>query len=436
MVFRPEEAEYHFALHVMHHLRFPKLRAVDVRPQRQNGYLYYLLADPLELSDDSLLVPQAFGPLLALCDGSQSDAAAICRTLAQRYQLALDPTTIRQLLDALDEACLLENQRSAAALAQKVADYRALPARPAAHAGLAYPDEPRTLTRLLDGYLNAPIGPRGVDDRARRNGSALRQEVTGVFSPHIDYGRGGPVYARTWQAAAQAAQAAELVILIGTDHQGDDLFTLTRQSYATPFGLLPTATDVVDDLAQAVGEKAAFAGELRHLREHSLELVAIWLQHARRGRPVEMLPVLVGGLYRFFADARGPAGDDRIQRFVETVRGHAAGRRTLVVASGDLSHVGPAFGGQPLNRSARASLAASDDGLVERLTAGDGEGFYRSICGVQDKNNVCGLTPTYLTLKILGKGVRGERLAYDSCPADEASTSAVTIGGVVFGGGD
>lgn len=40
------------------HLRFPKLRAVDVRPQRQNGHVYYLLADPLELSDDSLLVPR------------------------------------------------------------------------------------------------------------------------------------------------------------------------------------------------------------------------------------------------------------------------------------------------------------------------------------------------------------------------------------------
>ncbi|MFZ1756284.1 MAG: hypothetical protein WAU10_21215 [Caldilineaceae bacterium] len=40
--------------------------------------------------------------------------------------------------------------------------------------------------------------------------------------------------------------------------------------------------------------------------------------------------------------------------------------------------------------------------------------------------------PSYLTLKILGEGVRGARLAYDTCPADKADMSAVTIGGVVF----
>ena len=184
-----------------------------------------------------------------------------------------------------------------------------------------------------------------MDDSAHRNGSALHSEVRGIFSPHIDYARGGPVYARTWQAGMEAANDAELVILIGTDHYGSDLFTLTRQSYATPFGLLPTALDVVDDLAQAVGVEAAYAGELRHLREHSLELVAVWLQHARRGRPVALVPVLVGGLHGFFGNGSSPAADSRIRAFVETVQRHASSQKTLIVASGDLAHVGPAFGG-------------------------------------------------------------------------------------------
>ena len=414
-------------------LRFPKLRGVDVRPHRQNGYSYLLLADPLELSDGSLLMPQAFGPLLALCDGSQTDASALCRTLAQRYRLSLDETTVRQILDALDEAYLLENERSAEAIQRKMAHYRDLPARPTSHAGVAYPDDPAALTRLLDSYSRQPIGPRGVDDTFHRNGSGPVGEVRGIFSPHIDYTRGGPVYARTWQAAAEAANDAELVILIGTDHYGNDLFTLTRQSYATPFGLLPTATDVVDDLAEAVGVEAAYAGEMRHLREHSLELVAVWLQHARRGKPVALVPALVGGLHRFFDDSGSPSADSRIRSFVETVQRHAAHKKTLIVASGDLSHVGPAFGGQPLTPASRTRLRSADDELVAQMFAGDGEGFYRSIRSVRDRNNVCGVTPGYLTLKILGEGVRGQRLAYDTCPADEADTSAVTIGGVVFG---
>jgi len=414
-------------------LSLPKLRDVHVHPQRQNGHVYYLIQDPIGLAGGDLLVPQELGPILALCDGSQIDAACLARTLAQRYRVSVDTGTVVQVLAALDESCLLENERSADALARKIEHYRALPARPASHAGLAYPDQATELIRLLDSYGDASISPRGVDDWARRNGAAIRQQVAGVFSPHIDYSRGGAVYARTWRAAVEAAQAAELVILIGTDHYGNDLFTLTRQNYATPLGLLPTATDVVDDLAQAVGIEVAFAGELRHLREHSLELVAVWLQHARRGRPVALVPVLVGGLHRFFSRPHGPAADRRIQRFVETVQRHSAARRMLVVASGDLSHVGPAFGGPPLNPTSRARLRAADDALAAHMLAGDAEGFYRTIRRTQDRNNVCGVTPGYLTLKILGERVRGERLAYDTCPADEADASVVTIGGFVFG---
>ncbi|MBX3051555.1 MAG: AmmeMemoRadiSam system protein B [Caldilineaceae bacterium] len=415
------------------HLAFPKLRAVDVQTRHQNGHAYYLLADPLELAEDSLLVPQAFGPVLALCDGTLADAAAIRYALARRYQMTVDVETVGDVLAALDEACLLENERSAEAIQRKIVEYRALPARPTSHAGLAYPDDPAALTRLLDSYLHKPISPRGVDDSLHRNGSALRRDVRGIFSPHIDYTRGGPVYARTWQAGEEAANDAELVILIGTDHYGNDLFTLTRQSYATPFGLLPTDTDVVDELAQAAGSEAAYAGEMRHQREHSLELVAVWLQHARRRKPVALVPVLVGGLHRFFGNSSSPSADSRIRAFVETVQRHATHKKTLVVASGDLSHVGPAFGGQPLTQASRIRLRSADDGLLVQMTAGDGEGFYRSIRGVQDRNNVCGVTPGYLTLKILGEGVRGARLAYDTCSADEADTSAVTIGGVVFG---
>ena len=414
-------------------LRFPKLRGVDVRPHRQNGHIYYLLADPLELSEGALLVPQALGPVLALCDGTLADANAIRFALAQRYQIRVDVETVADLLAALDEACLLENERADEAIGRKIEAYRALPSRPPSHAGLAYPDDPASLIRLLDGYLHQPVGPRGVDDTLHRNGSGPPAAVRGVFSPHIDYQRGGPVYARTWQAGAQAALDAELVFLIGTDHYGNDLFTLTRQSYATPFGVLPTPLDIVDDLAQAVSEQAAYAGELRHLREHSLELVAVWLQHARRGRPVETVPLLVGGLHRFFADSRGPAADNRIRRFVERVQSYAASRRTLVVASGDLAHVGPAFGGQPLHAASRSRLRAADEELLAHMAAGEPEGFYQRIRGVQDRHNVCGVTPGYLALKILGEGIRGQRLAYDTCPADETDTSAVTIGGLVFG---
>ncbi len=135
----------------------------------------------------------------------------------------------------------------------------------------------------------------------------------GLLSPHIDYGRGGEVYAQIWKRAALAAREAELVILLGTDHYGSDLFSLTRQNYATPYGVLPTDTEIVDRLAAAIGEDAAYAGELRHRGEHSLELVAVWLHHMRAGKPVPLVPILTGSFHPFMEDGIEPQDDETIR---------------------------------------------------------------------------------------------------------------------------
>ena len=65
------------------------------------------------------------------------------------------------------------------------------------------------------------------------------------------------------------------------------------------------------------------------------------------------------------------------------------------------------------------------------MCAGDAEGFLAAIKRVQDRNNVCGVPPIYLALRMLGQ-VQGERVAYDRCPADEDGTSLVSVCGVVW----
>jgi predicted class III extradiol MEMO1 family dioxygenase len=110
-----------------------------------------------------------------------------------------------------------------------------------------------------------------------------------------------------------------------------------------------------------------------------------------------------------------------------------AGRRVAVVASGDLAHVGPAFGGEPLDAGARAAVTAADDELVACMVAGDPAAFFAAISRVADCNNVCGVAPIYLTLRLLGDAV-GEQAGYAVCPADEQDTSAVTVTGMVFRG--
>jgi AmmeMemoRadiSam system protein B len=322
----------------------------------------------------------------------------------------------------MDEALLLDNERYEEAGQIALGQYREAPFRAPALAGPSYPAEPDELRGLLRSYHD------GKQLRTSANGAG----GLGLVSPHIDYGRGGPVYAQVWKQAEEFVRCAELAIIFGTDHFGGDAsITLTRQNYSTPFGVLPTARGIVDDLAKGIGEESAFAGELRHRAEHSIELAAVWLHHTRAEVECEVVPVLCGSFARFTSGLADAAEDERISRIVAILREHMHGRQTVVVAAADLAHVGPAFGGDPVDLAGRAKLQESDGELIDRMCEGDPEGFLGAIARVEDRNNVCGISPIYLALRTLGE-TAGRLVAYDRCPADEQATSLVSICGVVF----
>ncbi|MBN1977562.1 MAG: AmmeMemoRadiSam system protein B, partial [Anaerolineae bacterium] len=267
--------------------QFPKLRAIDPRPIMHGGQPSILLRDPLQLTDKAIVIPRQLAPFLMLCDGTR-DVEGLAASLAIRYGLRAGPSVLENLVAALDEALLLDNGRFIQAHEQTLAEYRQAPSRPPASADRSYPADADALRHMLDGYIEA------VDEQ----GLSLA-DIGGLVSPHIDYERGGLVYAAVWKHATDAVKTADLVVLLGTDHYGDRLVTLTRQNYGTPFGVLPTAQGIVDALAGAVGPEEAFADELFHRVEHSIELAAVWLHHVRVGRPCEIVPVLCGSFGRF-----------------------------------------------------------------------------------------------------------------------------------------
>ncbi len=399
----------------------PKLRSLDIRPHHYDGQPYFFLRDNLELSDKQLAVPQALGPVLLLADGTR-DAARIEAEFLMQYGLRLPHGTLEQLFSELDKAFLLDNDNYRRAKVEALDAYRRQPHRPSTLAGSSYPADPNELRQWLNDYLKAAedVTPAHATGR-------------GLLSPHIDYMRGGLVYARVWKRAAEMAKAADLVVLIGTDHFSDELgsLTLTRQHYATPFGVLPTALDVVDQVEAALGVEAAYRGELRHRGEHSLELVAVWLHYMRGEKPVELVPILTGSFQRFVESGASPSDDPQLRALLDALTRATASRNVLIVASGDLSHIGPAFGGEPLDQIAKKELKLHDGQVIEQMRAGDADGFYSTLQRLGDRNNVCGLSPVYLTLKLLGDA-RGELTGYDICPADEKNTSVVSVGGVVF----
>src|SRR6476661_18275 len=106
--------------------QLPKLRPLDIRPHNQSGQPHILLRDPTQISDKSLLVPQPLAAALAFCDGTH-DPQAICLAFEQQHGIALPLEWLEPLLEALDNALMLENERTALARTHTLATYRAAP---------------------------------------------------------------------------------------------------------------------------------------------------------------------------------------------------------------------------------------------------------------------------------------------------------------------
>jgi len=405
----------------------PKLREIQVHPIQHQGQQMILLRDPLHLTDVQLAIPQPLAPLLGLMDGTR-DAAALEAALQIRAGVRLAPGLMSNLVMDLDAALLLDNERFAQAKEKALRSYREATFRPMTTDGVGLSSKSDLARAQLQAFLEDLPPSQPPSDEA--SDSAL---IRGMVSPHIDYERGGPVYAEVWRAAAEAAREAELVIMFGTDHQGSEgTLTLTRQSYGTPWGALPTDSLVIDTLADALGEEVAFAEELHHRGEHSVELAAVWLHFIREGEPVPMVPILCGHFGTFVEGWADPADHEPFADAVCVLREAMVSRRTLVVAAADLAHMGPAFGDPyGLDYIGQAQLRSADERLLDTVCAGDALAFFRELRDEGDRRHVCGLPPIYLTLRLLGE-TRGELAGYALCPADQQGMSYVSIAGVLL----
>ena len=404
----------------------PKLRLLEPQIVDYQGQRMIYLHDSLGIARDGALIPQPLAPLLALCDGTR-DITGLRSGLLLHTGNTLPDRVIQQIVEQLDDALLLENGAYQDAAADVMRRYRGARHRPPSHAGPVYPADATEFNRAIDEYCSeTPVS----ESRDVQSGA-----LVGMLCPHIDYARGHKTYAELWQRAKPALDDVELVVIFGTDHSGGlGMLTPTPQSYFTPHGVLPTDTDIVDGLATAIGGKRAYAEEIHHIREHSIELASVWLHHFMNGRRCPVVPILCGSFHHFVAGKGHPWDDEKINAAVDYLKCVTAERNTLFIAAGDLAHMGPAFGDTtPLDAIARAKLSAEDSASITDICNADAEAFFERSRAEADSRRICGISPIYMTLECLaGKNLRGESTGYDQCPADAQGGSVVSIAGALL----
>ncbi len=401
----------------------PELRLVEPMWVEHQGGRFLYLRDHLSLSELTVMIPEVAAPVVTLLDGTRN-IPEVRSALALRFGLTVTDQELVSMIDQLDQALMIGNGRFRRARRRAIEEFRAADHRAPSHVGAVYPSSAKALEDTITGWcssdsLGAPfVRPEG--------------DLVGMLCPHIDYNRGHATYAELWRGIEPDLSDVETVVVLGTDHYGGQgQVTPTVQNYSTPYGTMETDTDVVNRLADAIGAET-FDEELHHRTEHSIELAVVWLHHFMRKKKVRLVPVLCGSFHAYTSSDANPEDNRNISATLEVLNEVLSERRTLVVAAGDLAHVGPAFGDpNPLDEVAKARIESEDSQSISAICAGDARRFLEISRNESDSRKICGLPPIYLMLKLLA-GATGVHMGYDQCPADASNGSIVSIAGTLL----
>jgi len=102
-----------------------------------------------------------------------------------------------------------------------------------------------------------------------------------------------------------------------------------------------------------------------------------------------------------------------------------------VIAGANLAHVGPQFGDPWLvTEDVLRRVKWADREMLEIVCRGEADEFYRQVMTDQDARKICGLSPIYYLLSLIGPA-HGEVLQYGQW-ADPDGQGSVTYAGVIF----
>ncbi|HML16830.1 MAG TPA: AmmeMemoRadiSam system protein B [Bryobacteraceae bacterium] len=397
----------------------PRLRPnLDFFPSPVEERPGLVIRDPYQYSDATLIVPPALVACLEFFDGESTDLDL--REYLVQLTGDLQIGDLQQhLIDSLSAAGFLEDEKFAGRKAAAEQAFADQPARAAAHAGGAYPDEPGALSETLRGYLDG-AGPS-------RDGRTIA-----IAAPHVSPFGGVAAY-RAAYSALSPADADRTFVVLGTSHYGaPERFGLTRKPFTTPFGETSTALSIVNEIAASAGD-AVTMEDYCHAIEHSIEFQVIFLQHLF-GPRIRVVPILCGAYARSIDHGGLPEQDEGVRRVLGALGEIAAreGDRLLWVLGVDMAHAGRRYGDDLTATAGQGGMeivARRDQERIRRIESGDARGFWDLVQENHDDLNWCGSAPIYTFLKSV-PGARGQLLQYGQWNIDPHSV--VSFAGIEF----
>jgi AmmeMemoRadiSam system protein B len=346
------------------HQARPRLRPVRLFPAQVGGQTMLGIADARQISAKMVLTLPAAQMLLPLMDGvKQLDE--IVKTVGR----GLTRPMLEQIVAQLDDAGLLHGPTFDAMLKVMRDQFDAAPTLP-----------PSSTADLADAMAQAAAGSEEAwneltDGEKRELGAmklreqldawiaealkdaeqpSLDQLPKAIVAPHLDFQRGWLNYASSW-GRLRVADRPDRVVILGTNHFGEATGVCgCDKGFESPLGVCEADRALIDKVRARLGPENAgrlFEHRFDHEREHSIELQVPWLQHCLGKDDAGNFPRVFAALVHDPVQNNGESYDGKglaLDAFLQALRAAIAELpgKTLVVASADMSHVGPQFGDQ------------------------------------------------------------------------------------------
>jgi MEMO1 family protein len=400
----------------------PRLRMnLDFMPSPVPERPGLLIRDSFRYSDATLIIPPPLVALLEFFDGRHTDLDLRQELVRLTGELSVSDIE-EQLLTALSGSGFLEDENYEKLRDARHREFAESPKREPEHAGGAYPDDPGELRQVMDAFMHG-------DAADNRDG------LMGIAAPHVSPEGGYRCYQAAYRRMLPDYRDKTFVIL-GTSHYGEpERFGLTRKPFVTPYGEAAVDTGLVDWLE----EKAPGAVKMEdycHAVEHSIEFQVVFLQHLY-GPDIRILPILCGSYARSIYEGGMPEDDSNVERFLGSL-GELAARessRLFWVLGIDMAHMGRRYGDRMTavaDRGEMLDVADRDRARIERLNAGDAQGFWSLVQQNHDGLKWCGSSPVYTFLRAAPEA-RGTLERYEQWNIDDQSI--VSFAGLSFSRG-
>jgi AmmeMemoRadiSam system protein B len=390
------------------HIERPHLRRIIPQPVSAENQQGVALRDPLMLCDQTIVVPAPTMQALQHFNGEWTlDEIAT--------NLKVPTETVEALVTKLDEVGLLWGPTCESLEGDKRDSLHATGVLPMRQSQSLGKDE-TACGAAIDSLLDKSEDPE------------VEFDIVGMFAPRIDYPLAGPIYGALYHAVRNGGY--DRVLALGNNHYGfSDGVVGTPLGFQSPLGRCECDTTFLDGLVGHLGD-AFISDELDHIADHGIEMQVPWIQHALPDTPI------VGVL---LPDPMTDPVDDKVavtaEAFIETaqaVMGELGGR-TLIIATGDLSHAGLQFGEpRPIDDQRRLDIEQADRSLLSTVIQGDRDAFLSAVKWNANQSRWSGVGALGALLGIL-KPSQAELVDYRQHDLGENGQALVSSAGLVFG---